>query len=75
MISLSEAMSRNHACLTLEVLYQHLAFLAAKEGVQLMVKSNVIDVIKDGDRVVGVKANTPKGRLTVHSTLVIDEAF
>lgn len=53
-------------------MYQHLAFLAAKEGVQLMVKSNVIDVIKDGDRVVGVKANTPKGRLTVRSTLVID---
>ncbi|MDQ3968177.1 MAG: NAD(P)/FAD-dependent oxidoreductase [Thermoproteota archaeon] len=53
-------------------MYQHLAFLAAKEGVQLMVKSNVIDVIKDGDRVVGVKASTPKGRLTVRSTLVID---
>ncbi len=53
-------------------MYQHLAFLAAKEGVQLMVKSNVIDVIKDGDRVVGVKSNTPKGRLTVRSTLVID---
>lgn len=53
-------------------MYQHLAFLAAKQGVQLMVKSNVIDVIKDGDRVVGVKANTPKGRLTVRSTLVID---
>ena len=53
-------------------MYQHLAFLAAKEGVQLMVKSNVIDVIKDGDKVVGVKANTPKGRLTVRSTLVID---
>lgn len=53
-------------------MYQHLAFLAAKEGVQLMVKSNVIDVIRDGDRVVGVKANTPKGRLTVRSTLVID---
>lgn len=53
-------------------MYQHLAFLAAKEGVQLMVKSNVMDVIKDGDRVVGVKANTPKGRLTVRSTLVID---
>ena len=53
-------------------MYQHLAFLAAKEGVQLMVKSNVIDVIKDGDRVVGVKTNTPKGRLTVRSTLVID---
>ena len=53
-------------------MYQHLAFLAAKEGVQLMVKSNVMDVIRDGDRVVGVKANTPKGRLTVRSTLVID---
>jgi digeranylgeranylglycerophospholipid reductase len=53
-------------------MYQHLAFLAAKEGVQLMVKSNVIDVIKDGDRVAGVKANTPKGKLTVRSTLVID---
>jgi digeranylgeranylglycerophospholipid reductase len=53
-------------------MYQHLAFLAAKEGVQLLVKSNVIDVIKDGDRMVGVKANTPKGRLTVRSTLVID---
>jgi digeranylgeranylglycerophospholipid reductase len=53
-------------------MYQHLAFLAAKEGVQLMVKSNIIDVIKDGDRVVGVKASTPKGRLTVRSTLVID---
>jgi digeranylgeranylglycerophospholipid reductase len=52
--------------------YQHLAFLAAKQGVQLMVKSDVIDVIKDGLRVAGVKANTPKGKLTVRSTLVID---
>jgi digeranylgeranylglycerophospholipid reductase len=52
--------------------YQHLAFLAAKQGVQLMVKSNVIDVIKDGRRVAGVKASTPKGRLIVRSTLVID---
>jgi digeranylgeranylglycerophospholipid reductase len=52
--------------------YQHLAVLAAKEGVQFMVKSNVIDVIKDGHRVAGVKASTPKGKLTVRSTLVID---
>src|SRR5215212_9441277 len=52
--------------------YQHLAFLAAKQGVQLMVKSNVIDVIKDGHRVAGVKASTPKGRLIVRSTLVMD---
>nr|MDQ3975791.1 NAD(P)/FAD-dependent oxidoreductase [Thermoproteota archaeon] len=52
--------------------YQHLAFLAAKEGVQLMVKSNVTDVIRDGHKVAGVKASTPKGKLTVRSTLVID---
>jgi digeranylgeranylglycerophospholipid reductase len=52
--------------------YQHLAILAAKEGVQLMVKSNVIEGIKDGHRVAGVKASTPKGKLTVRSTLVID---
>jgi digeranylgeranylglycerophospholipid reductase len=58
--------------LDIRATYQHLAFLAAKEGAELMIKSNVIDVIKDGHRVAGVKTNTPKGNLTVHSTLVID---
>jgi digeranylgeranylglycerophospholipid reductase len=58
--------------LDIRATYQHLAFLAAQEGVQLMVKSNVIDVIKDGNRVAGVKASTPKGKLSVHSSLVID---
>ncbi|MDQ3909287.1 MAG: NAD(P)/FAD-dependent oxidoreductase [Thermoproteota archaeon] len=58
--------------LDIRATYQHLAFLAAKEGAQLMVKSNVIDVIKDGQRVVGIKASTPKGRLTLRSSLVID---
>jgi digeranylgeranylglycerophospholipid reductase len=58
--------------LDIRATYQHLAFLAAKEGAQIMVKSNVIDVIKDGYRVAGVKASTPKGKLTVRSTLVID---
>lgn len=52
--------------------YQHLAFLAAREGAQLMIKSIVTDVIKEGQRVAGVKANTPAGKLTVHSRLVID---
>jgi digeranylgeranylglycerophospholipid reductase len=52
--------------------YQYLAFLAAKAGAQIMVKSNIINVIKEGDKVVGVKASTPKGDLTVRSTLVID---
>ncbi|MFL6473432.1 MAG: NAD(P)/FAD-dependent oxidoreductase [Nitrososphaera sp.] len=52
--------------------YQYLAFLAAKEGAQLMIKSTVTDVIKDGQRVLGVKVNTPSGKLSVRSTLVID---
>ena len=52
--------------------YQHLAFLAAREGAQLMIKSIVTDVVKEGQRVAGVKASTPAGKLTVHSRLVID---
>lgn len=52
--------------------YQHLAFMAAEAGATIMVRSNVIKVIKEGDRIVGIKASTPKGDLTVRSTLVID---
>jgi digeranylgeranylglycerophospholipid reductase len=52
--------------------YQHLAFLAAEAGAKIMVKSNVINVVKEGDRIAGVKASTPKGDLTVRSALVID---
>ena len=52
--------------------YQHLAYLAAKEGAQLMIKSTVTDVIKKGHKLAGVKANTPTGKLIVHSSLVID---
>ncbi|MDQ5863458.1 MAG: NAD(P)/FAD-dependent oxidoreductase [Thermoproteota archaeon] len=58
--------------LDVRAVYQHLAFLAAKEGAQLMIKSTVTDVIKEGQKVAGVKASTPAGRLTVHSKLVID---
>jgi digeranylgeranylglycerophospholipid reductase len=52
--------------------YQHLAFMAAEVGAKIMVRSNVINVIKEGNRVAGVKASTPRGDLTVRSTLVID---
>jgi digeranylgeranylglycerophospholipid reductase len=52
--------------------YQYLAFLAIKTGAQIRLKSNVINVIKEGGKVTGIKASTPKGDLTVHSTLVID---
>jgi len=53
-------------------MFQHLAFLAASAGASIMLKSNVINVIKEGDKVAGVKASTPKGDLTVRSTIVID---
>jgi digeranylgeranylglycerophospholipid reductase len=53
--------------------YQHLAFLAAEAGAQILVRSNVNNVVKkDGNRIAGVKASTPKGDLIVYSTLVID---
>src|ERR671915_1593936 len=52
--------------------YQHLASLAAREGAQLMIKSIVTDVIKEGQRVAGVKASTPARKTTVHSRFVID---
>jgi digeranylgeranylglycerophospholipid reductase len=52
--------------------YQHLAFMAAEASAKIMVKSNVINVLKEGNRVAGVKASTPKGDLLVRSTLVID---
>ncbi|AFU58091.1 putative digeranylgeranylglycerophospholipid reductase [Candidatus Nitrososphaera gargensis Ga9.2] len=53
--------------------YQHLAFMAAEAGAKIMVKSNIINVLKqDNNKIAGVKASTPKGDLTVRSTLVID---
>ena len=53
-------------------MYQYLAVLAAESGAELMVKSNVINVLKEDDRIAGIKASTPRGDLIVRSTLVID---
>lgn len=52
--------------------YQHLAFMAAEAGATIMVRSNVMNVINEEDRIAGVKASTPKGDMVVRSTLVID---
>ncbi|MCI0561891.1 MAG: NAD(P)/FAD-dependent oxidoreductase, partial [Nitrososphaera sp.] len=52
--------------------YQHLAFLAAQAGAKIMVKSNVINVVRNEERIAGVKVSTPKGDLTISSTLVVD---
>jgi len=53
--------------------FQHLAFLAAEAGSQIMVKSNVTNVIVDSNnRISGLKATTPKGDVVIGSKLVID---
>ena len=52
--------------------YQHLAFLAAEAGATIMVRSNVINIAKEGSRVTGVKASTPAGDMEVKCPLVID---
>ncbi len=52
--------------------YQHLAFMAAEAGTEIMVRSNVINVIRDGSRVTGVRASTPAGDLDIKCVLVID---
>lgn len=52
--------------------YQHLAFMAAEAGAQIMVRSNVINIAKEGNRVTGVRASTPVGDFDVKCALVID---
>jgi digeranylgeranylglycerophospholipid reductase len=65
--------SAKSCVLDVRAAYQHLAFLAANAGAQIMLKSNIINIVKDGDdKVAGVRASTPKGDLIVRSTLVID---
>jgi digeranylgeranylglycerophospholipid reductase len=64
--------SARSCVLDVRATYQHLAFLAAEAGAQIMVKSNVINVAKEGGRVVGVKVSTPAGDLEVKCSLVID---
>lgn len=58
--------------LDVRAVYQHLAFLAAEAGAAIMVKSNVINIVKREGRTAGVKASTPRGEITFNSTLVID---
>ena len=53
--------------------FQHLAFLAAEAGSQIMLKSNVMNVILDSkNRICGLKASTPKGDVFIGCKLVID---
>lgn len=53
--------------------FQHLAYLAAEAGSEIMVKSSVMNVVMDSrNRISGLKASTPKGDMVIGSKLVID---
>jgi digeranylgeranylglycerophospholipid reductase len=59
--------------LNVRSVYQHLAFLAAEAGSEIMVRSNVIDIVLNSkNRISGLKASTPKGDMDIGSKLVID---
>jgi digeranylgeranylglycerophospholipid reductase len=59
--------------LNVRTTYQFLALLAAEAGTEIMVRSNVANVITDSkNRVLGLKVSTPKGDLVINCKLVID---
>jgi digeranylgeranylglycerophospholipid reductase len=55
-------------------LYQHLSFLAAKEGAEIWINSNVTDVLHTGTnkKISGLIVNTNKEQVHIKSKLVID---
>lgn len=64
-----------HSCvLDVRSLYQHLSFLAAKEGAELWINSQVVDVLVEGinKKISGLVVNSPKGKIEVKSSVVID---
>jgi digeranylgeranylglycerophospholipid reductase len=65
--------SAKSCVLNVRTTYQFLAFLAAEAGTEIMVRSNVTNVITDTkNRVLGLRVNTPKGDLVINCKLVID---
>ncbi len=65
--------SAKSCVLNVRTTYQFLAFLAAEAGTEIMVRSNVTNVITDSkNQVIGLKVSTPKGDLTINCKLVID---
>jgi len=52
--------------------YQYLATLAAREGVEISVRSEVQSVKSNSNRISGVVANTTRGKIEIDSNLVID---
>jgi len=52
--------------------YQYLATLAAREGAEISVRSEVQSVKSNSNRISGVVANTNRGKMEIDSNLVID---
>lgn len=53
--------------------YQHLAFEAAEAGTKIMVRSTVLDIIKNSrGKIVGLKIRTPEGSFSIEAQLIID---
>ncbi len=53
--------------------YQHLAIVAAKAGATIWLASKVLDVLRDGNRVTGVRVETrTKSRMEIGADVVID---
>jgi digeranylgeranylglycerophospholipid reductase len=64
-----------HSCvLDVRSLYQYLSSLAAREGAEIWINSNVVDVLIKGanKKISELIVNTPKGKIEVKSSLVID---
>jgi digeranylgeranylglycerophospholipid reductase len=59
--------------LNIRGMYQHLAALATEAGAEIMIRSNVEDVVFNStNKICGLKVRTPRGNLTIESNLVID---
>lgn len=59
--------------LNIRGMYQHLAALATEAGAEIMIRSNVEDVVLSSEnKICGVKVRTPRGNLTIEANLVID---
>lgn len=52
--------------------YQYLATLAAREGAEISVRSEVQSVKSKSNRISGVVANTTRGKMEIDSNLIID---
>jgi len=59
--------------LNIRGMYQHLAALATEAGAEIMIRSNVQDVVlSSANKICGLKVTTPRGNLTIEAKLVID---